>query len=421
MEKLNKIIKSKVFIINFFLIIILIGIVLFFILNHEKKEIIKENYIAYITLADENVLKLNIEKEYYECKKLTKKYICSDIVNSIKNYELMEDNIIPENLIKGSIEDAIENYINYINENNLEIKNIIITTNYKFDDKFTTEIKEKNKNVFFEYDKDVKDDELKTVYYTVNYDSNGGSSIDSVVVKDGEKAPIPNGPIRDKYKFIGWYLNDEEYNFETPISEDITLAAKWEKNVESSNNENSSSNNDNSSISKINLNDNLNATVYYEDTGNKTCFFYMFIDNLQEIYPNAKITNYSKTIKRASYSPFEEKEEYELSDTDLANSNLKINTSKEEDLKNVFKKYQNTSGINIDNFEIIDHRIYFTYSYITFNGLNIADGTKANQEITSALSNSILFQGPCGDSNYYENVTVDEEICEEFNLECGRW
>src|SRR5699024_7984423 len=127
------------------------------------------------------------------------------------------------------------------------------------------------------------------------------------------------------------------------------------------------------------------------------------------------------TIKRASYSPFQEKEEYELSDTDLANSNLKINTSKEEDLKNVFKKYQNTSGINIDNFEIIDHRIYFTYSYITFNGLNIADGTKANQEITSALSNSILFQGPCGDSNYYENVTVDEEICEEFNLECGRW
>ena len=61
MEKLNKIIKSKVFIINFFLIIILIGIVLFFILNHEKKEIIKENYIAYITVADENVLKLNIE------------------------------------------------------------------------------------------------------------------------------------------------------------------------------------------------------------------------------------------------------------------------------------------------------------------------------------------------------------------------
>ena len=228
MEKLNKIIKSKVFIINFFLIIILIGIVLFFILNNEKKEIIKENYIAYITVADENVLKLNIEKEYYECKKLTKKYICSDIVNSIKNYELMEDNIIPENLIKGSIEDAIENYINYINENNLEIKNIIITTNYKFDDKFTTEIKEKNKNVFFEYDEDVKDDEFETVYYTVNYDSNGGSSIDSVVVKDGEKAPIPNGPIRDNYKFIGWYLNDEEYNFETSVSDDITLIAKWE-------------------------------------------------------------------------------------------------------------------------------------------------------------------------------------------------
>ena len=232
---------------------------------------------------------------------------------------------------------------------------------------------------------------------------------------------MPNGPIRDNYIFTGWYLNDEEYDFDTPVNEDITLVAKWERNIDSSNNGEASSNDDNSSISKINLNDNLNATVYYEDTGDKTCFFYMFIDNLQEVYPNAKITNYSKTIKHVTYSPFEEKEDYELSDTDLANSNLKINTSKEEKLKSIFDKYQNAKGINIDKFEIINHRIYFTYSYITFNGLNIAGGTKANQEITNALSGSILFQGPCGDSNYYKNVTVDEEICDEFNLDCGRW
>lgn len=421
MKKLNKIIKSKVFIINFCLIILLLGIVLFFLLNNKEKEKINENYIAYITVDNENALKLNIEKEYYECKKITRKYICSDIVNNIKNYELMKNDIIPENLIKGSIEDLIKNYINYINENNIDIKNIIITSNYEFDSKFTAEIKNKNKNIFFEYDEKINDKNFETVYYTINYDSNGGTSIDSVVVKDGEKAPMPNGPIRDNYIFTGWYLNDEEYDFDTPVNEDITLVAKWEKNIDSSNNGEASSNDDNSSISKINLNDNLNATVYYEDTGDKTCFFYMFIDNLQEVYPNAKITNYSKTIKHVTYSPFEEKEDYELSDTDLANSNLKINTSKEEKLKSIFDKYQNAKGINIDKFEIINHRIYFTYSYITFNGLNIAGGTKANQEITNALSGSILFQGPCGDSNYYKNVTVDEEICDEFNLVCGRW
>lgn len=421
MKKLNKIIKSKVFIINFCLIIILLGIVLFFLLNNKEKEKINENYIAYITVDNENALKLNIEKEYYECKKITRKYICSDIVNNIKNYELMKNDIIPENLIKGSIEDLIKNYINYINENNIDIKNIIITSNYEFDSKFTAEIKNKNKNIFFEYDEKINDKNFETVYYTINYDSNGGTSIDSVVVKDGEKAPMPNGPIRDNYIFTGWYLNDEEYDFDTPVNEDITLVAKWERNIDSSNNGEASSNDDNSSISKINLNDNLNATVYYEDTGDKTCFFYMFIDNLQEVYPNAKITNYSKTIKHVTYSPFEEKENYELSDTDLANSNLKINTSKEEKLKSIFDKYQNAKGINIDKFEIINHRIYFTYSYITFNGLNIAGETKANQEITNALSGSILFQGPCGDSNYYKNVTVDEEICDEFNLVCGRW
>ena len=130
MKKLNKIIKSKVFIINFCLIILLLGIVLFFLLNNKEKEKINENYIAYITVDNENALKLNIEKEYYECKKITRKYICSDIVNNIKNYELMKNDIILENLIKGSIEDLIKNYINYINENNIDIKNIIITSNY---------------------------------------------------------------------------------------------------------------------------------------------------------------------------------------------------------------------------------------------------------------------------------------------------
>ena len=33
---------------------------------------------------------------------------------------------------------------------------------------------------------------------------------------------------REGYKFLGWYLNDELFDFNTPVTEDITLVAKWE-------------------------------------------------------------------------------------------------------------------------------------------------------------------------------------------------
>lgn len=39
--------------------------------------------------------------------------------------------------------------------------------------------------------------------------------------------PISN-PKKDKYKFLGWYLNDEIYDFSLPVNDDLTLTAKFE-------------------------------------------------------------------------------------------------------------------------------------------------------------------------------------------------
>src|SRR5690554_3900120 len=36
-------------------------------------------------------------------------------------------------------------------------------------------------------------------------------------------------PLRMGYKFLGWYLNDELYLFNTPVYDDIVLTAKWEE------------------------------------------------------------------------------------------------------------------------------------------------------------------------------------------------
>ena len=65
--------------------------------------------------------------------------------------------------------------------------------------------------------------------YTVTFDSDGGSEIKPVPVKDGEKVTKPEAdPTKDGYTFKGWFNGDTEYDFETAVTANITLKAKWE-------------------------------------------------------------------------------------------------------------------------------------------------------------------------------------------------
>jgi len=68
--------------------------------------------------------------------------------------------------------------------------------------------------------------------YTVTFDSNGGSLVDSKVVVENEAVTEPNAPILYGYTFRGWYTDsDERYDFDTPVTGDMTLYAKWEKDT----------------------------------------------------------------------------------------------------------------------------------------------------------------------------------------------
>lgn len=66
--------------------------------------------------------------------------------------------------------------------------------------------------------------------YTVTFNSNGGSNVDSQVVKSGECAIMPEDPEKDNFTFIGWYCSDgysEPYDFDAPVDSNITICAKW--------------------------------------------------------------------------------------------------------------------------------------------------------------------------------------------------
>ncbi|HQD76934.1 MAG TPA: leucine-rich repeat domain-containing protein [Bacillota bacterium] len=69
--------------------------------------------------------------------------------------------------------------------------------------------------------------------YTVTFESNGGSEVSSIRVTYGSKISAPEVPVRDGYKFTGWYKEAALINlwdFDTDIvTTDITLYAGWEK------------------------------------------------------------------------------------------------------------------------------------------------------------------------------------------------
>ena len=66
--------------------------------------------------------------------------------------------------------------------------------------------------------------------YTVTFNTKLGPGVKTQEVIKGDKVIKPDNPEFEGFTFIGWYLNDEEYNFDTPVNSSITLDAMWEEN-----------------------------------------------------------------------------------------------------------------------------------------------------------------------------------------------
>lgn len=72
-------------------------------------------------------------------------------------------------------------------------------------------------------------EELMGTYYTVTFNSNGGSLVSSQQVLSGGKATLPNpAPTRNGYTFFRWETEGNvAWNFDSTISAAITLFATW--------------------------------------------------------------------------------------------------------------------------------------------------------------------------------------------------
>lgn len=63
----------------------------------------------------------------------------------------------------------------------------------------------------------------EVTYYTVTIDKN------TIRVAEGTTLPQPADPVKEGYKFIGWYVGDKEYDFSAPVMSDLVIEARFEK------------------------------------------------------------------------------------------------------------------------------------------------------------------------------------------------
>lgn len=67
----------------------------------------------------------------------------------------------------------------------------------------------------------------------ITFDTNGGSQLNSQILEKEGKLTKPNDPTKEGYIFDGWYVDNEEFDFDRVLTENVTLVARWKK-VESS-------------------------------------------------------------------------------------------------------------------------------------------------------------------------------------------
>lgn len=69
----------------------------------------------------------------------------------------------------------------------------------------------------------------KEVYYTITFNSDGGTKIDDIKVKENDKINFPKNPTKEGYEFQGWTIVGEKFTKDMKVEKDLTLTAIWSK------------------------------------------------------------------------------------------------------------------------------------------------------------------------------------------------
>ena len=284
--------KKSIIITLIILLIAIVGGSCFFLFGNKDNKsnngkVLKEGeYVAYVKINP--LVKLTFDASYYECTdKNGKVNICGEYTNKVTKAEYLngDANSIYKDLdFKGkTINEVVFLLATIADENDYDIKNITITTDWNYDiDNISKMITEKIKQdtkvdveIKFNYQKKInessiiKNEDIDS--YAVNFDTDGGTNVESQIILKDHIVEKPGNPTRDGYTFIEWQLDGKTFDFNSKIVKDITLTAKWEKVSNDNVNKNDNKNNDNgNNINNNQQNNNNNNQLSQKEQDNIT-------------------------------------------------------------------------------------------------------------------------------------------------------
>ena len=229
-----------------------------------------------------------------------------------------------------------------------------------------------------------KEQEGGKVTYVVNFNTDGGNSVSNQIINKDGTITKPQDPVRDGYKFLGWYSNNVLFDFNTPITKNLELVAKWEKDKDNSTTGTTTTTKKNDTTSSTTKktttkkNDTTNTTTTKKTTTTTTeakKYTVKFDSNGGSKVSSKEVTSGSKVTKPSNPT----RTGYKFGGWTLNNKAYDFNSKVTSNITLVAKSTAKTYTVKVSSVdEYSPARILSVYedgSKISFKQINYTDGT----------------------------------------------
>ena len=230
-----------------------------------------------------------------------------------------------------------------------------------------------------------KEQEGGKVTYVVNFNTDGGNSVSNQIINKDGTITKPQDPVRDGYKFLGWYSNNVLFDFNTPVTTNLELVAKWEKAKDNSTTATTTTTKKNDTTSSTTKktttkkNDTTNTTTTKKTTTNTTevkKYTVTFDSNGGSKVSSKEVTSGSKVSKPSNPT----RTGYKFGGWTLNNKAYDFNSKVTSNITLVAKWTSKTYTVKVSSVdEYSPARILSVYedgSKISFKQINYTDGIK---------------------------------------------
>lgn len=230
-----------------------------------------------------------------------------------------------------------------------------------------------------------KEQEGGKVTYVVNFNTDGGNSVSNQIINKDGTITKPQDPVRDGYKFLGWYSNNVLFDFNTPITKNLELVAKWEKAKDNSTTGTTTTTKKNDTTSSTTKktttkkNDTTNTTTTKKTTTTTTeakKYTVKFDSNGGSKVSSKEVTSGSKVTKPSNPT----RTGYKFGGWTLNNKAYDFNSKVTSNITLVAKWTAKTYTVKVSSVdEYSPARILSVYedgSKISFKQINYTDGIK---------------------------------------------